>query len=225
MKLNQIIAIIPSIKAEAKKAVTYEPREEDGYVYPSETQPVQLKYTDLLSRFADDCKKLFNDAATQDWANSQAKADVIVEGNVLLKDVPVSYLLFLEKQLADIKTFIVAIPERDINEDWKLDEDRGFWVTEPRYTTKTKKITKPVVLYEATKEHPAQVAQVSEDVVEGKWKAVKFTGAISKTQKDELLKKVRIVLEAVIFAREEANSIEVEQKKVAQPLFNYLFGV
>lgn len=243
MKLNQIIAILPSVKAEATKAKTtthrilektdlfnglsrtYEPREEEGYVYPSETQPVQLKYTDILNRFANDCKKLFDDAATQDWANSQAKADIVVDGNVILKDAPVSYLLFLEKQLADIKTFVTAIPERDINEEWKLDEDRGFWVTEPRYTTKTKKITKPITLYEATKEHPAQVTTVSEDVVEGKWKAVKFTGAISKTQKDELLEKVRKVTEAVIFAREEANSIQVEQKKVAQPLFNYLFGV
>lgn len=186
MKLNQIIAVLSGTKAEATKAKTathrlldkadlfnglsrtYEPREEDGYVYPSETQQIQVTYKEVLARFSDSCKDLFDNAATQDWANTLAKADVVVEGSALLKDVPVPYLLFLEKQLADIKTFVSAIPERNINEEWRLDEDRGFWVTEPRYTTKTKKITKPVTLYEATKEHPAQVTQVNEDVVEGK---------------------------------------------------------
>jgi hypothetical protein len=243
MKLNQVIAILSVVKAEATKAKTavhrlsdkadlfsglsrtYEPREEDGYVYPPETQQVQLTYKDLLEQFAAACSALFDNAATQDWANTQAQADVIVEGEVMLKNVPIPYLLFLEKQLTDIKTFVLGIPERDINEEWKIDEDRGFWITEPRYTTKTKKITKPVTLYEATKEHPAQVTQVTEDIVEGQWKAVKFTGAISKVQKEDLLKRVRLLSEAVVFAREEANSLQVEKKKVAQILFAYLFKV
>lgn len=41
---------------------------------------------------------MFDVVATQDFANCQAKADVMVEGRVLIKDAPVTHLLFLEKQ-------------------------------------------------------------------------------------------------------------------------------
>lgn len=49
---------------------------------------------------------LFDVTATKDWANCEARADVTVDGWVLVSAVPVSCLLFLEKRLTDIYAFV-----------------------------------------------------------------------------------------------------------------------
>ncbi len=243
MKLNQVIAILQTVKANSTKAKTsvyhliqkntmfqgisrtFQPVAEDGFVYPPENQTLQMKAEDLLSSFEQACTELFNLCATQDWANAQAKADIVVDGTTILREVPVSYLLFLEKQLADIKTFISTLPILDTSESWVYDGQQECFATEPKYTTKTKKIVKPVVLYEATKEHPAQVKESSEDVPEGTWRTVKFSGAISQARQNELLRRVDKLMQEVIFAREQANSLEVtQQNQVARSIFGYLFA-
>ncbi|MBD2412629.1 hypothetical protein FACHB389_11200 [Nostoc calcicola FACHB-389] len=243
MKLNQVIAVLQTVKANSAKAKTsvyhliqkntifqgisrtFQPVAEDGFVYPPENQTLQMKAEDLLTQFEQACTELFNLCATQDWANAQAKADIVVDGTTILREVPVSYLLFLEKQLADIKTFISTLPILDTSESWLYDQQQECFATEPKYTTKTKKIVKPVVLYEATKEHPAQVKESSEDVPEGTWRTVKFSGAISQARQNELLRRVDKLMQEVIFAREQANSLEVTQNnQVARSIFGYLFA-
>ncbi|MBD2519141.1 hypothetical protein H6G93_30115 [Nostoc sp. FACHB-973] len=243
MKLNQVIAVLQTVKANSAKAKTsvyhliqkntifqgisrtFQPVAEDGFVYPPENQTLQMKAEDLLTQFEQACTELFNLCATQDWANAQAKADIVVDGTTILREVPVSYLLFLEKQLADIKTFISTLPILDTSESWVYDQQQECFATEPKYTTKTKKIVKPVVLYEATKEHPAQVKESSEDVPEGTWRTVKFSGAISQARQNELLRRVDKLMQEVIFAREQANSLEVTQNnQVARSIFGYLFA-
>ncbi|MEM8640102.1 MAG: hypothetical protein AAGG51_14990 [Cyanobacteria bacterium P01_G01_bin.54] len=241
MKIHQLIAILQSVKnksGKAKTAVyqlaqktelfkglsrTYEPRQEEGYVYPPESKSVQKQATDLMQQFQAACTELFDLCATQEKSNTKAKAAVTVEGQVILTDVPVGTLLFLEKQLVDVQTFIGKLPVLDIDQDWEYDSNRGCYATPPKQTAKTKKITKPVVLYEATKEHPAQVKEVSEDIVEGTWSLINFSGALPQDQINEMLRRVDKLLKAVVIAREEANSTEIEEQKIAEPIFNYLF--
>jgi hypothetical protein len=244
LKLNQIIAVLQTVKANSTKAKTavyhqiqktalfqgisrtFSPVAEDGFVYPPENQALQLKAEDLLVQFERACTELFNSCATQDWANATAKADITVDGTTILQDVPVSYLLFLEKQLADVKTFISSLPVLDTSESWVYDPQQECFATEPKFTTKTKRVVKPVILYEATKEHPAQVKESSEDVPEGIWRTVKFSGAISIARQNELLRRVDKLTQEVIFARERANSMEVtKQERVARSIFDYLFAL
>jgi hypothetical protein len=241
MKLHQLLAVLQSAKnnsAKAKTAVyhlaqkpffkglsrTYEPREEEGFVYPPESQNVQLKAEKLIEQFVEASSEYLDLCASQDLTNTTAKASVVVDGVTILKDVPVTHLLFLEKQLIDVKTFISSLPVLDADKEWEYSTTRGCWVTPTRKSAKTKKITKPVVLYEATKEHPAQVKEVSEDVVEGTWTNFDMSGALPQDKLNELLVKAEKLIKAVVIAREEANSIEVKQFPVASPLFVYLFG-
>jgi hypothetical protein len=243
VKLNQVIAVLQTVKSNSTKAKTavyhliqksamfqgisrtFQPVAEDGFVYPPESQPLQMKAEDLLGQFEQACSELFNLCATQDWANTQAKADIVVDGTTILREVPVSYLLFLEKQLTDIKTFISTLPVLDTSETWVFDPQQDCFATEPKLTTKTKRIVKPVVLYEATKEHPAQVKESSEDVPEGIWRTVKFSGAISTARQNELLRRVDRLMQEVIYAREQANGMEVtQQNQVARSIFGYLFA-
>ena len=76
---------------------------------------------------------------------------------------------------------------------------------------------------EATEHHPAQVETYSEDVVVGTWERVLFSGAMPAVKKKELLGKVNDLIDAVKFAREEANTTTVQDVHVAKAVFDFLF--
>jgi hypothetical protein len=242
MKLNQLIAILQSVKTNTAKGKTevyqlaqksslfqglsrtYQSREEDGFVYPAESQKLTLKATELVEKFVQASTEFLDLAATQDYANTEAKASVVVDGQTILTDVPVPYLLFLEKQLQDVKTFVLSLPVLSIDKDWQRDPNRGCYVTIPKETVKTKKITDFVVAYEATEHHPAQIKEVTKDVVEGVWSLVEFSGALPQDRVNALTVRVEKLQKAVLQAREEANSRDVQQRQVAAAVFGYLFA-
>ncbi|MEL6524842.1 MAG: hypothetical protein AAFQ07_03935 [Chloroflexota bacterium] len=241
-KLNQIIAIEKSVKSQALReltdahktlqkesllggiARTYRPRDDEGEQYPPESTRVQVRADDVIDQTTSVLIKLFDVTATKDWANGDAKADVVVEGETLLSDVPVTYLLFLEKQLTDLHTFINKLPTLDPSELWSYDEATDAWATEPVQTTKTKRIPRNHVKAEATKEHPAQVEVYYEDIVVGNWQTIKYSGALPASRVAVLKERVRALQEAVKFAREEANSAEVDEQTVGETIFNYIFA-
>lgn len=242
MKLNQIIAIEKGTKSRSlqelteahhslqKPAIlsgisrTYRPKDEEGEQLPPESTKVQLKAEEIIRQTSEALTKLFDVVATKDWANCTAKADVVVDGKVLLPQVPATYLLFLEKQLVDIHTFIKKLPILDPSETWTFDPSADCWATEPVNTVKTKKIPRNHVKAEATDKHPAQVEVYYEDVVVGTWRTVKFSGALPAKRVNELLARVERLQEAVKFAREEANNIDVEEQKMGEKVFKYLFA-
>ncbi len=242
MKLNQLIAILQSVKANAAKGKTevyqlcqknplfqglsrtYQSREEDGFVYPPESQKLTLKANELVDKFVLASSEFWDLAATQDYANTEAKAAIVVDGQTIVADVPVSYLLFLEKQLQDVKTFVSSLPVLSIDKDWQRDPNRGCYVTSPKETVKTKKITDFVVAYEATEHHPAQIKEVTKDVIEGVWSLVEFSGSLPQDRVNIILNRVDKLQKAVIQAREEANGRDVRQQQVATALFGYLFA-
>src|SRR5262249_19046729 len=116
-RLNQIIAVEKGVKSrsfseltEAHHALqktallsgiarTYQPKDEEGEQLPAESTRVQVKAEEVIRETVGILTRLFDVTATKDWTNCVAKADVVVDGEPLLRDVPVAYLLFLEKQL------------------------------------------------------------------------------------------------------------------------------
>jgi hypothetical protein len=241
-KLNQIIAITSGKKSQAHKTITeayqvlqkgnllegisrtYKPKDDEGETLPPEKKLVQIKVKDTIRNVLASMTELFDIVATQDNANCEAKADVIVDGQTIVKQAPVTHLLFLEKQLVDMHTFVEKLPTLDPAESWTFKQDVDCFVSEPYQTTKTKKVMKNHVKAEATKEHPAQVETYTEDVTVGHWTTIKFSGAIPATEKNAMLERVRKLQEAAKAAREEANSLEVTTKKVAGDIFRYIFG-
>ena len=241
-KLNQIIAVEKGVKTAAfqkltdvyqllqKNALlsgisrTYRPRDEEGESLPPESTRVQLRTEEVIKEVTEELTRLFDVTATKEWANCQAKADVLVEGTVLLKDVPATYLLFLEKQLVDLHTFIKKLPTLDASESWEFDASANCYATEPVQTVKTRKIPRNHVKAEATEHHPAQVEVYYEDVAIGYWRTVKFSGALPAKRIHELTERVERLQQAVKFAREEANSLEITDQKLGAKVFQYLFG-
>jgi len=241
-KLNQILAIEKTVKATSNRNLTdlhkksqvgtlyegrertYQPTTEDGEQFPAESQKLQLKGRNVLKEVQTALAELFDITLTKDKANLKATADIIVDGNTIATGVPVTYLLFLEKQLIDLHTFIVKLPTLDPAETWTWDAGTSSYRTSPTKAAKTKKTIKPVVMYEATKEHPAQVKEVSEDVVSGYWTSIRYSAALAADRKEELLDRVAKLQNAVKFAREEANGIEAKREAISGSLFNYVFA-
>jgi hypothetical protein len=67
---------------------------------------VQVKVGEVIRQTAAALTRLFDVTATKDWTNRTAVADVTVDGETMLSGVPVTYLLFLEKQLAELHGFV-----------------------------------------------------------------------------------------------------------------------
>ncbi|MBB2911018.1 hypothetical protein FHS43_002283 [Streptosporangium becharense] len=241
-KLNQILAVEKGVKSDVQRKVTdayhtiqktpllsgisrsYQPIDDEGEQLPPESTKVQVQAEGVLKDVGVTLTRLFDVTATKDWANCEARADVTVDGTVLLADVPVTYLLFLEKQLADLRTLIAKLPTLDPSETWTLDENTDTWRTEPVKTTRTKKVPRNHVLSEATDKHPAQVQVYNEDVVVGYWTKVSFSGALPQRRVNELLTRVQKLQDAVKYAREEANGIEVTDRRIGETVFRYLLG-
>lgn len=241
-QLNQIVALEKGLKGRTEKTTTkvyhqlqrpapfaglsrtYQPKDEDGDVFPPERTLVQETVPDQLDQAANALTELFNVTATKEWGNTIARADVKVDGQVIVEGAPVPYLLFLEKRLVDWRTMVSAVPTLDPAEVWSEDATTGQYRTDPTKTTKTKKTAKVLVKYPATDKHPAQTEVYMEDVVIGEWSTTKFSGAVPAKRRDELVERVNKLIDAVQVAREEANSVEIDQKRPAAAVFSYLLA-
>lgn len=241
-KLNQILAVEKGVKATSQRAVTdayhtiqkapllsglsrtYQPIDDEGESLPAESTRVQVKAEQVLKDVADALTRLFDVTATKDWANTQARADVVVDGRTLIEAAPVTFLLFLEKQLVDLHTFVSKLPTLDPAESWTLDDNAEAWRADAVKTTRTKKVPRNHVLAEATDKHPAQVQVFTEDIVVGYWTKTAFSGAMPARRVNELLARVQKLQDAVKYAREEANGHVVDDQEVGAALFGYLFA-
>lgn len=246
MRLHQITAILKGAKSrvysevtnlhkEAQKSEpyggfskTYRKKDEDGEDYPAENKRVVLTAPEVLRKLAKSSTELYDLTAQQEWANTKAKADVVLDGTTLIKDAPVPYLLFLEKQLTDVRTFVDKMPTLDENRDWAADPNSRLFRTEKVTTHKTKKVQRPIVKYDAVIKDgqalPAQTEMITEDVITGWWDTVYHSGALPLPRKEELLERVDKMLKAVKIARETANDQEVSEHKIGDAVFGYLFA-
>jgi hypothetical protein len=239
-KLNQIIAVQKGVQASTARAITdayhkfqktqlfgglsrtYRPKDEEGELLPGESVKVQLKAEEVLTEATQAFTQLIDVVLTKDQANREATAPILVDGYTIAVDVPVSTLLFLEKQLADVRTMIGKIPVLDPAETWHYDSTADCWRAEDVQTARTKKIPRNHVKAEATDRHPAQVEVYNEDVVVGLWTKTTFSGAMPASRVRELSERVTALQTAVKYAREQANSIDILQQKMGEGIFTYI---
>lgn len=241
-KLNQIIAVANGQKTSVKEKLTavyqlfskqdlftglirtYHPKDEDGEKRPSETKPLKYKADELIDGVIEPLRSLYDTVATLDKSNCAAFADVVVDDVVVLKQVPVTTLLFLEKQLIDLHSFANSIPTLDNSVEWRFDDINNVYVSQPSEVLSNKKVPRAFVKYEATVNHPAQVEMVNEDIVVGTWRAVSQSGAIPASNKASMLERIQKLRTAIVVAREEANSIEAVRCKIGDPILEFVFG-
>lgn len=68
------------------------------------------------------------------------------------------------------------------------------------------------------------MAVVTEDVVAGHWTAISYSGEMSPVEVKAMLAKIEDLQRAVKYAREQANSTEIEDKTVGASVLGYIFG-
>lgn len=241
-KLHQLIAVAKGKKARSQSVMTesyqrlqkpelfagmsrkYRPKDEEGEVFPSEEK--RVTYT--AKKAVEDFRQPFIDAlditATIDAANLKATADVVVNGVVVLKGVSVMTLLYLEKRLEDLHTFVNKLPVLSSTEEWTYSEEQALYKTRTRETRSTKKTPRVITKAEATEHHPAQTELYYEDVTQGHWEQTDYSGAVDATTKARYVKHVQQLIEAVKVAREEANGAEATDVKVGEALVNFVFA-
>lgn len=239
-RLNQIIATEKSVKSRVEKYITelyhlaqkptlfngftraYRPVKEDAERLPSEQQLVQQRAALIIQGVARQLSELLDATAAKDYANCEAVADVIVDGDLIVAGAPVTYLLFLEKQLEHVHTIVAKLPVLDLADSWAVDTVDALYKTAPLQTARTQKVVRPLVLYPATAEHPAQTDKVTEDVIVGHWDHVKMSGAIAPAEQQRLLERVEKLQKAVKYAREEANMSPAPAQTVGDSVFGWL---
>ena len=227
MKLCEVIALTNGKKSRCKKELTdvyhkfqkptlfdglhrkYRPKDEEGEQLPSEAKRVQYTVRDGLHHVSGVLVDVMSMVLAQDMGNTVAASDVIVDGNVVMANVPVTHLLYLEKMLVDIATVIDAIPTLDPAEKWEYSEESDCYASAPYETVRTKKVMRNHVKAEATEHHPAQVETYTEDTPVGYWATTKFSGSIPAHEKNMMLERLRKLQDAVKVSRERANGLSL----------------
>lgn len=239
-RLHHVLAQEKGIKADAEKAFTkahhtkaeltvginktYVPAIEGGEQFPDEVQRIQVRTEDALNEVSTELTKLFDITLTKEVGNTHAKADVLLDGKVFLKDMPVTYLLWLEKRLEDLNTFIAKLPTLSDAEEWTWEPAQSCFVAKPTKTAKTAKVPTVLEKAPATDKHPAQTEVINIDKTIGHWTTVKRSGALQNDRVRALQVRARALREAVKIARESANSSEVQPAAAGGVIFGYLFA-
>lgn len=247
MKLHELLAVETNLENQANKTRselmnTFEKKrhlfEEKRVVFTplGEGQSVVENQSDIQSTVSSEltwvqdfiAKSL--DASYQvAEANTNARADVVLEDDantVLLKNVPATALLELEKRCVELTALVTAIPTLDPAKGFAPDAQRGDGYFQARAVRKTRSKKEKVVLikYEATKEHPAQTELIDKDVPVGTIEEQEWSGLLTPAKKSELLNRVEILSRAVRRARSRANEAEVDKNnKIGKKLLDYIF--
>jgi len=168
------------------------------------------------------------DAVAQKEATNQiAKDDVIINGVKVLENVPATVLLGLESKLRILKDVLNEMPTNQPGVKWELDPSQGDNVYKrerDEETFKTRKEPKSTVLYEATKEHPAQIEKWNENVNIGKYITTHWSGMLSPAKKSELLGRLDTLARAVKQARQRANTAEVVDIHVGEKIVQFIMN-
>lgn len=152
--------------------------------------------------------------------NQRAVADLMFRGTLVAKDVPVDELMGLEKRLEQVRNLFNQMPTLPAAARVSplANGQKGAWIGEIETTTKTDKTTTAVTLYEATDKHPAQVKEVSKDVVVGKFELTKMYGSATSQQKADCISVIDDLISEAKQARMRANSVEAATDRIGAKL-------
>jgi len=247
-KLHELLAVDANLKGQAQKCrtelqstlekkrhlfaqklVTFTPLAEGAPAETREQSDIQTTVKKEVEWLSNIIKKAVDASYAIDVANTTAKADVVLEdGTTLLKDVPATALLQLEKRVKEISEFIHTIPTLDPAKGFEQDMSREAGIYKAREVLKssTQKVQEPLTLSPATKEHPAQVQLVTKDVKVGTIQELEWSSLITPALKADLLERSEALFRAITQARSRANDIEVDAKthKIGKKLLEFVFA-
>ncbi len=210
-----------------EKRILFKPSVEDLQEQVESQSTLQSTVEQELAWVAPHIVKALDASYQVAEANTKARADVILEDDeetILLKNLPATALLELEKRVAEIHSLLNTAPTLDPAKGFSLDDSRPFvFKAKEHVKTRTRKTNRPIVLYDATKEHPAQTQLIQEDVPVGQIFEQEWSSMLTPARKSELINRAEILLRAVRKARSRANEVEIEKdKKIGNRLLQFI---
>ena len=241
-RLNQVLAVEKGEKGRAESHLkigyrncqkpeffdgfskSYAPFVADDIDHPTEAKNVQLRAMDVLGETKTTLASLFDVTLTKDMANCTAKANVVVDGEIILENIPAVNLLFIEKQLLKVQAIFMAVPTLDQAVKWNFDEPTQLHRSEEVKTLRTKKVQKALQLLPQTEHQQGMAEMIVEDVQVGTYTQVRLSGALPVATKKAMVERLDKLVKAVKQAREQANMVEAPQQHAGAKLFTYLIG-
>lgn len=163
--------------------------------------------------------------AQKEKTNQLAKADVIINDMAILKNVPATLLLTLEKELVVYRNLYSSIPTLQPGVEWIADKDQGagiYRAAKVDIKSKTEKTRLHKEISPATREHKAQIETWTEDRPVGSYETTHICSMITPARKSDLLGKIDSLIQAVKKARTRANKEEIVDVHVGQIIFDYI---
>jgi len=207
---------------------TYAHLEEDPSGLHREPPKVSNMVTNVpavLGELRGEVSPLFDLLFQIDKTNMEAVGTIEV-GNLKLDNIPTTHLLQLEKNLELVRAVLVELPTHDAKYAWEADQERGHGVfrTESVKTYRTTKKVRHEVIVAPTKEHRAEIREMTEDVVTGEVTKQHWSGKSTVRDKNVLLSKMDDLLVTIKKSLAHANRVEHNTSEVSKAIFDYLFG-
>lgn len=195
---------------------------------PDKHTPVRVNALETLEGMGPTLARLVNLNAIRDLANCKAKADVIVDGAVLIKDAPTTFLLWLSHEVDNIVAQILKTPVRSSTEDWKPVK-RGLYQTDIIEAPRTQNRPQYDKVDPGNDKHAPQYNIIQMPKIIGTTRSRRFSGALTPEQHRLLLVQARKWQEAVTDARLRANGYKItadeEGINWGETLVHDIFGV
>jgi hypothetical protein len=196
---------------------------------PTEYKEVQSTVDEHIDFLGNELTRYWDVILQKESANQKANADVIIDGNVIVENIPAIVLLGMEKKLSTLLATYNAIPTLDAARAWEVDPTyakpgvyRIKYPTVRQQGTVTKEWKE---ISPATDRHPAQLKEVETTNIVGKYTVTDFSGALSSHEKAERIKRLTKLIRAVKSARQRANNVEVDNDlKFGAAFFKYING-
>jgi hypothetical protein len=252
-RLHQIVAVQHGVEEETKTKLaevrrlftiggdqdpltglsrTYEPKG-DGDEKPDEMRKVQVTAAELVGVATKALARLLDLKLVREEGNCKARADVITkDGITILEDVPVGYLLFLETRLGELIKIIETIPTLNPAVQWDNTVPglrEGVWASAVAKREVKDRIPQVQILSKAQvidgQAFQPQVRPYETEAVIGWWHNVRYSGQMDPKVVQAVRERAMTALEAVRFARERANQLEVaEDRHPGRDLLRFVFG-
>ena len=211
-----------------EKRKTFTPNVEGAAVTVEEESSIQSTVASELRWLAGLWTGAMDSSFQIAHGNTKAFADVVLDDDtVLLRDVPATALLELEKRAGELLDLIKAVPTLDPAKGFALDPSReaGIYRARDVRKSRTQKIQEPLVLLQPTEHHPGQAQLITVDRPTGTILEQEWSGLITPSTKASLLERVERVRRAVKAALQRANAVDLGdvRPRCGQTIFDYVF--
>lgn len=162
---------------------------------------------------------------SKERTNQVAKSDVVIDGKILMSNVPAPLLLAYEKYFAMRRNLYADIPTLSPGIKWVVDDQERpgvYRAAEDVVKHKTEKIPMHKILVEPTKEHKAEIEKWFADVPVGNFVETRQSGMWTPAKKADVLARYDKLLVALKEARSRANDVPALESTDGKAAFDFI---